>query len=97
MIVPLRVSIPADANVGDVKKVKVEFKTVNSNNGGMVSMGTGMSVTFDVNVTEKAKKRKQQYDNLVNNYCNNCACNNLDCCKKKIEKTISIWFIGGNN
>jgi len=55
VIVPLKISIPAKANVGDVKRVKVDFRTIGPNNEGMISMGTGMSVAFDVNITEKQK------------------------------------------
>ena len=52
-MVPLRVSVPSDAEIGDITKVKVEFKTITSGTGGMVSMGTGMTVSFDVIVVEK--------------------------------------------
>jgi len=55
VMVPLKINIPDDAKVGDVKKVKIDFRTISPNNEGMISMGTGMSVAFDVNITEKQK------------------------------------------
>ena len=54
-MVPLRITVPDDAKIGDTTKVIVEFKTITSGTGGMVSMGTGMSVSFDVVVVEKPK------------------------------------------
>jgi len=54
-MVPLRISVPSDAEIGDTTKVIVEFKSITSGTGGMVTMGTGMSVSFDVVVVEKPK------------------------------------------
>jgi len=53
---PLKVKISKDAVPGETKKVKVEFKTVATNTDGMVTMGTGMTVGFDVIITEEQEK-----------------------------------------
>jgi len=52
-MVPLKISIPRNMPAGTTKKIMVEFKTINSDEEGMVSMGTGMGVSFDVIVTEE--------------------------------------------
>ena len=44
--------MPEDAAVGEVKTVKVEFKTVSSDTGG-IAMGTGMTILFDVVATSE--------------------------------------------
>ncbi|MCX8159097.1 MAG: hypothetical protein N3D20_02295 [Candidatus Pacearchaeota archaeon] len=54
-LVPLEIRIPESANVGDVKRVKVDFMNSVPGGNGMVSLGTGMSVAFDVIVTEREK------------------------------------------
>ena len=54
MIAPLKVAIPANATVG-TQKVIVEFKTI-SEGAGMVAMGTGMTISFNVIVNEPEKK-----------------------------------------
>jgi len=57
-MVPLKVTLPKD--VTENKHVTVEIKTVKSGEGGMVVMGTGMKVSFDVILTEIPEKVKQQ-------------------------------------
>lgn len=51
-MVPLTISMPKDVSPGEVKTVKVEFKTVSSDTGG-IAMGTGMTILFDVVATEE--------------------------------------------
>jgi len=46
-MIPLDVSVPKDATPGDKQSIKVEFKTIQDDTGG-ISMGTGMTVAFDV-------------------------------------------------
>ena len=53
----LKIKIPADSQVGQTTKVKVEFKTVTSGEGGMVTMGTGATIIFDVIVSEETAKQ----------------------------------------
>lgn len=48
---PLVISIPEDANPGDITKVKVDFKSVSPGTAGGIGFGSGMSFTFDVIVT----------------------------------------------
>ena len=55
-IAPLKITIPEEYVAGDKKPVEIEFKTVASESSGMVSMGTGMVVGFDVLVTDEPQK-----------------------------------------
>ena len=52
---PLVITIPKEAALG-AQKVEVEFKTVAPESAGMVTMGTGMSIGFDVIVTKPEPK-----------------------------------------
>ncbi len=54
MTAPLQITISANTTVG-TQKVIVEFKTV-PEGAGMVTMGTGMTVSFDVIVNKPEKK-----------------------------------------
>ncbi|MBU2496921.1 MAG: hypothetical protein KJ767_02590 [Nanoarchaeota archaeon] len=59
-MVPITVSIPREAT--ENRHVKIEIVTVTSGEGGMVAMGTGMKVEFDViltNVPEKVQKQEK--------------------------------------
>ncbi len=49
--VPLKITVPKDAS--GTKTVKAEFKTVEEGEEGMVTLGTGYAVTFDVIISEK--------------------------------------------
>lgn len=51
IMIPLEVSMPKDVSPGETKTVKVDFKTVNGDQGG-IAMGTGMSIVFDVVASE---------------------------------------------
>ena len=51
-MVPLKIKIPKDAKPGETRKIKIEFKTIQENTGG-ISMGTGMTVAFDVIATSE--------------------------------------------
>ena len=51
-MVPIKISIPKDAGVGDYGAVKIDFKTVQEDNSG-ITMGTGMTVYFDVVATSE--------------------------------------------
>jgi len=48
---PVRISLPGDATGS--YPVTVEFKTVTASEGGGVTMGTGMTISFDVVVAGK--------------------------------------------
>ena len=52
-MVPLEIKIPRKANDGDSYPVTVEFKTVAPEEGGMITMGTGMTIGFNVLVEGK--------------------------------------------
>jgi len=54
--VPVTISLPSDAIVGDLKKVLIEVKTITSGDSGMVAIGTGYNWAFDVQVKEPEKK-----------------------------------------
>lgn len=54
-MVPLRISVPKDTIPGEYGSIKVEFKTVQDNTGGIV-MGTGMTVIFDVIATSEVEE-----------------------------------------
>lgn len=56
-MVPLKISIPKETAAGTIKTVKVEFKTIALENQGMVNMGTGMSVSFNVIISEETAKQ----------------------------------------
>ena len=49
--IPLKISIPRDAEPGMAQGVQVTFKTISQNGG--ISLGTGMSVSFNVLVSEE--------------------------------------------
>lgn len=53
-MIPLKISIPKDAVPGETKSIKIEFQTIQDDSGG-ISMGTGMSVAFDIIATEEIK------------------------------------------
>ena len=55
--VPLKITMPDDANTGEVKTIKVEFKTISTGVEG-ISLGTGMTILFDVVATEEISKDK---------------------------------------
>ena len=52
--VPVTVTMPSNAALGETYSIKMEVKEVTSGEGGMVAMGTGFLVEFNVNVVEKA-------------------------------------------
>ncbi len=56
MKVPVTISLPKDAIIGDTKQVVLEIKTIPSGNTGMVSMGTGSNWKYDVQVVEPKKQ-----------------------------------------
>jgi len=56
----LRVRMPNDANPGDKWGVEVDFKTINTKGGGMVSMGLGAAISFDVITSEAVKSEEAQ-------------------------------------
>lgn len=56
--VPIRITLPKSAIVGDTKNVKIEVTTINPSNTGMVSMGTGYNWGFDVKVIEPTPTKK---------------------------------------
>jgi len=51
-MIPLKIKIPKDAQPGETKKVKIEFKTIQGDTKGIV-MGTGMTIAFDVIATSE--------------------------------------------
>lgn len=51
MMIPLRVEMPKDAQPGEKIKIVVEFISVTGHEGGMITMGTGMGISFDALVT----------------------------------------------
>ena len=53
-IVPLKIKMPKDASPGESKRVSVEFKTISGDTGG-ISMGTGMTISFNAIATEDIK------------------------------------------
>jgi hypothetical protein len=52
-LVPLEITIPRDSQPGEVRSVNVEFKTISNDQSG-ISMGTGMSVFFDVIASDES-------------------------------------------
>jgi len=50
--VPVTINIPENAQVGTKYAVGVEFRSVTSGAGGGVSLGTGFTKTFDVEIVE---------------------------------------------
>jgi len=52
ILVPLEISMPKDTSPGEIKTVKVVFKTVSGDTGG-IAMGTGMTILFDVVASEE--------------------------------------------
>lgn len=54
-MVPLVITIPEDAVIGDTYTVSVDFKSVAEGEEGAIALGTGSTTTFDVIVSEKAK------------------------------------------
>lgn len=56
-VVPVEISIARDAVTGETTVVRVEFKTVGTDEEGMITVGTGMNIEFDVIVTEETVQR----------------------------------------
>lgn len=48
----LEITMPEDANPGDTSTVTVEFKTINQEESGMVTLGLGAKISFDVITSE---------------------------------------------
>jgi len=46
-LVPVKITIPEDINPGTNTGISIEFKTVNSETGG-IALGTGMVISFNV-------------------------------------------------
>jgi len=57
-MVPLKVTLPKDATAP--RHVTIEFKTMTSGEGGMVTMGTGMKTEFDILVSETPTIKKEK-------------------------------------
>ena len=57
---PLTIKIPRNVEPG-IHKIKVEFKSIADDTGGMINVGTGMDVSFDVNISENFAKREINY------------------------------------
>ena len=55
-IAPIKIKISKDTELGSTQKVKIEFKTVSEGDSGMVTLGTGMTVSFDVIAVENTKE-----------------------------------------
>jgi len=54
-LVPLTIKMPENIPPGEKKSVQVEFKTISDDNQG-VSMGTGMTIAFDVIAGQEIQK-----------------------------------------
>ena len=52
--VPVTVTIPSNAEAGDTYSIRMEVKEATSGEGGMVAMGTGFLVEFNINIVEGA-------------------------------------------
>lgn len=52
-MIPLTVKMPSEAVVGSARPIQIEFKTITSGEGGMVKMGTGYTVEFNLITTAK--------------------------------------------
>jgi len=55
--VPLNIKFPE--NPGEKNEIEVEFKTLTSGGGGGVTMGTGMTISFDVLTIAKTEETEQ--------------------------------------
>ncbi|MBU0894104.1 MAG: hypothetical protein KKF48_04405 [Nanoarchaeota archaeon] len=55
---PLKIKIPKETIPGETTRVTVEFKTVSPGKTGGVSLGTGMTISFDVIVSEEIAETK---------------------------------------
>jgi hypothetical protein len=55
-MVPLKITLPEDIEAGTVQKIAVEFKTMNTQSGG-VALGTGMTISFNVVAGEDIKEK----------------------------------------
>ncbi len=58
-MVSLKIKIPKEAEVGDVKTISIDFKTISEDIEG-VSLGTGMVTSFDVIVSGEAVKSSSE-------------------------------------
>ena len=56
-VAPLKVSIPRDYEAG-TREIEVEFKTIATDEGGAVTIGTGMTIAFDVVISEEIAERE---------------------------------------
>ena len=58
--VPVRISVLADAKVGDKYRIKVEATSVETQKSGQFKFGTSVGTSFDVIVTAQAPKEEAQ-------------------------------------
>lgn len=63
-LVPLEITIPKDSEPGQIRSVQVEFKTVSNNENG-ISMGTGMTVFFDVVASEETTSNSAMITTII--------------------------------
>jgi len=62
---PLTIKIPRDILVPQTKRIHIEFKSVTPHETGMVTMGTGMSVKFDVLIQGSPIKREIPWATII--------------------------------
>ncbi len=55
-IIPLKITIPEDYGKS-IQKIELEIKTVTTDQGGMVTLGTGWTSSFNVIISEKPVSR----------------------------------------
>jgi len=54
--IPLEITLPSGISSGEVKKIKVEFNTINAEGG--IAVQSGVSASFSVIATEQAPQEK---------------------------------------
>jgi len=55
-LIPLKITIPKDYDKS-IQKIELEIKTVTADQGGMVTLGTGWTSSFNVIISEKPVSR----------------------------------------
>jgi len=62
--VPVKITIPEDAQIGTTQTIVVGFKSITESTEGTVTFGTAMDTTFDVEITSEAEPEEAELPEL---------------------------------
>ena len=62
---PIEIKIPRDFPEGTTNRISVQFKTLSKQGEGMVAIGTGMTISFDVITSGETAKRNIPWTPII--------------------------------